>query len=106
MSGVRDRRAWGCLLGKRKSASTLTLLGCTIRQLRDHLESQFGPGMTWDNYGLRGWHIDHKRPCASFDLTDPEQQAACFHFSNLQLQPLWAEENLRKGARIGQWPLD
>ncbi len=51
--------------------------------------------MTWDNYGK--WQIDHKIPCASFDLTDPEQQKSCFHFSNLQ--PLWAKDNNSKGAK-------
>ena len=61
-----------------------------------HLEAQFKPGMTWDNYGLKGWHVDHIRPCASFDLRDPEQQRRCFHYTNLQ--PLWAEENLKKGS--------
>jgi len=52
--------------------------------------------MSWDNYGYRGWHIDHIRPCASFDLTDPEQQRECFHYTNLQ--PLWWQDNLRKGT--------
>lgn len=82
-----------------KSASTLELLGVDdISVVREHLESLFQPGMTWENHGLRGWHIDHIRPCASFDLTDPEQQRACFHYTNLQ--PLWAHENLSKGDRL------
>lgn len=84
--------------GAVKSASTMKLAGCTAKQLRAHLESQFKPGMSWDNYGVDGWHIDHIRPCCSFDLTDPEQQKECFHYSNLQ--PLWASENLSKG---GKW---
>lgn len=54
--------------------------------------------MTWENYGVHGWHIDHIRPCKSFDLTDPEQQKECFHYTNLQ--PLWWWENLEKG---GKW---
>jgi hypothetical protein len=53
--------------------------------------------MSWDNYGFRGWHIDHKKPCALFDLSLPEQQRECFHFSNLQ--PLWAADNLAKGVK-------
>jgi hypothetical protein len=57
---------------------------------------RFRPGMTWENYGPV-WHVDHIKPCAKFDLTDPDQQRACFHFSNLQ--PLFADENLRKGGR-------
>jgi hypothetical protein len=83
------------LKGYAKSAATLELLGCALEELRVHLEVRFVSGMTWDNYGQ--WHIDHIRPCASFDLTDPEQQRQCFHYTNLQ--PLWAADNLRKGAR-------
>ena len=62
----------------------------------DHLEKQFQPGMSWDNHGYDGWHVDHIRPCASFDLTDEEQVRKCFHYTNLQ--PLWAKDNLRKGS--------
>jgi hypothetical protein len=51
--------------------------------------------MTWDNYGE--WHVDHIQPCASFDLSDPKQLAECFNWSNLQ--PLWAKENISKGAK-------
>jgi hypothetical protein len=81
-----------------KSENTLELLGCSIEQTRQHLESQFKEGMTWDNYGSYGWHIDHIIPCSSFDLTDPEQQKQCFHYTNLQ--PLWWQENLSKGSKI------
>ena len=81
----------------RKRLKTLDFVGCSIQEVCRHLESQFLLGMTWDNYGLHGWHIDHIRPCASFDLTDPEQQKQCFHYTNLQ--PLWAADNIRKGAK-------
>lgn len=89
-------------LGK-KSASTRELVGCTLAELMAYLEARFLPGMTWENYGLGAdkWHVDHVRPCASFDLTNPEQQRACFHFTNLQ--PLWQPDNMRKGAKV---PLD
>ena len=80
-----------------KTIQTFQLVGCTITELRQHLETQFIDGMTWENYGRHGWHIDHIRPCASFDLTDPEQQRQCFHYTNLQ--PLWAVDNIRKGAK-------
>jgi hypothetical protein len=83
------RRGW-----IKKSANTRDLLGCGYPELRAYLESQFRPGMTWENYGPV-WHVDHRKPCASFDLTDPVQQQACFHHTNLQ--PLFAEENLKKG---------
>lgn len=77
-----------------KSASTIELLGCSFEDCRKHLEAQWQEGMTWDNYGIDGWHIDHIKPCASFDLTDPKQQAECFHYTNLQ--PLWAIDNIKK----------
>lgn len=80
---------------EKKEAATKELVGCSIEQLWSHLEAQFQPGMTRENYG--DWHVDHVRPCASFDLADPAQQRECFHFSNLQ--PLWARDNLAKGAR-------
>ena len=78
-----------------KSARTLELLGCDIEFLRQHLSNQFTEGMTWDNYGE--WHVDHIKPCSAFDLTDPEQQLQCFHYTNLQ--PLWAIDNLSKSDK-------
>lgn len=81
-----------------KCDSTFKLLGCSLEQLLEHLEKQFTKGMTWQNYGNKGWHIDHIRPCSSFDMSDPEQQRKCFHYTNLQ--PLWAEDNMKKGDKI------
>ena len=76
-----------------KSDSTMELVGCPIEFLRGYLEARFQEGMNWENHGE--WHVDHIRPCASFDLSDPEQQRKCFHYTNLQ--PLWASDNLSKG---------
>ena len=81
--------------GSKKAAKTEELLGCTVAEARVHLESQFLRGMTWDNHGE--WHIDHIRPCASFDFSDPQQQKECSHYSNLQ--PLWAKDNLSKSDK-------
>lgn len=72
------------------------LTGCSILELRLYLENQFTEGMTWKNHGMHGWHIDHIKPCAMFDLTDPEQQKECFHYTNYQ--PLWAVDNLKKSS--------
>lgn len=83
--------------GVSKAATSRELLGCDVDFLRGYLSVFFKPGMTWENYG-KVWHIDHKRPCASFDLTNLEQQKQCFHWTNLQ--PLFARENLQKGARV------
>ena len=94
--------------GGRKDSPTFGLIGCTVDFLMEHLESLFGAGMTWDNYGAyrRGgpmkWQIDHIIPCAAFNLTDLEQQKECFHWTNCQ--PLWADENIRKGKRL-DWKL-
>jgi len=67
----------------KKSKSAAILLGCTIEHLKNHLELQFLPEMSWENHGTV-WEIDHIKPCASFDLTDPNQQKECFHYTNLQ----------------------
>lgn len=92
---VRANRA---LNGEDKSASTRELIGADPEFVKKHLESQFEEGMSWDNNTSDGWHKDHIIPCASFDLSDPEQQKKCFHWSNLQ--PLWAKDNLSKGAKL------
>jgi hypothetical protein len=78
----------------RKSKSTEELLGCRVSELAVHLQSRFEEGMTWERFLAGEIHIDHIVPCALFDLSLLEEQAECFHFSNLQ--PLWATDNLRK----------
>jgi hypothetical protein len=91
------------LNGKAKSAKTMELLGCSIDMLKEHLEAGFDDKMTWENYGTY-WHVDHIRPCASFDLIDPAQQRECFNWTNLQ--PLEAIENIRKGAKLDWAPAE
>lgn len=81
-----------------KSARTLTLLGCSIEFLREHIEKQFKPGMTWKNHGQHGWHVDHILPCAAFHLQHSEEQEICFHWTNLQ--PLWASHNRSKHDKL------
>ena len=95
-----SRRLNVALKNNQKKGSILVMLGCSIPELKKHLESQFQPGMSWDNYGLHGWHIDHIKPLAAFDLTDENQVKQACHYSNLQ--PLWAEDNLRKGTKHEQ----
>jgi hypothetical protein len=72
--------------GTGKSKRTMELVGCTVPELVKYLEAQFKPGMTWGNHGNHKdeWNIDHIVPCAFFDLSDPEEQKKCFHFSNMQ----------------------
>lgn len=90
------KRIWDALKGNSKSQKTAELIGCTIPQLRLWLVQQFWTGMTLENYGY--WHVDHIRPCSSFDLSNPSQQKECFHYSNLQ--PLWGRDNLIKSDKI------
>jgi len=80
---------------ERKSSQQLT--GISWEDLKTYLESRFLPGMTWENYSKYGWHIDHIRPLSSFDLTDKVQLEQACHYSNLQ--PLWAKDNISKGAK-------
>ena len=90
-------RIWQVLVRNSKSAKTMILLGCTVEFFKEHLEKQFDEKMSWENYG-KYWHVDHIKPCASFDLTKPEEQKKCFHWTNLQ--PLEGRENESKGAKL------
>lgn len=80
-----------------KSKKFHDLLGCSLENLKKHLESKFKKGMTWENHGLHGWHIDHIKPLSKFNLIEPEEQKKAFHYLNLQ--PLWAIDNIRKGNK-------
>lgn len=91
-------RLYHAVKSESRASSTLVYLGCSIPELKVHLEDQFANGMSWDNYGE--WHIDHIRPLASFDLTSEEELHKACHHSNLQ--PLWAIDNIMKGARYGE----
>ena len=82
--------------GNQKSGTTIELLGCSIENLKKYLETKFTSGMTWENYNLTGWHIDHITPLDKFDLTDELQIRIACHFTNLQ--PLWCEDNYSKGG--------
>ena len=96
IANLTRRRIILALKGTFKSSNSLKLTGAPNWEfVWKHLESTFKPGMTKENHGL--WHIDHIRPCASFDLSKPEEQLKCFHYTNLQA--LWANENLSKGSK-------
>jgi hypothetical protein len=93
-------RIWLALKGGAKSQTTMLLVGCDMPSLKAHLESFFQSGMSWGNYGNRrgNWSVDHIRPCASFNLLEPEQQRQCFHYTNLQ--PMWHIDNILKRDHI------
>ena len=80
-----------------KVGSAVKDLGCSIEELKKHLEAQFQPGMSWNNWSFEGWHIDHIKPLSKFNLTDKEEFIKACHFSNLQ--PLWSGDNLKKGNK-------
>ncbi len=98
----RLRRTLACRINKAirrrgKSGVTSALVGCDISFLMGYIEARFKPGMTWKNYGTV-WEIDHRIPCAAYDLSDPSHQRSCFHYTNLQ--PLFSVENRRKNATL------
>ena len=84
-------------LNIKKELKTLELLGCSLDFFKKWIESQFEEDMTFENHGSL-WHIDHVRPCASFDLLDQEDQKECFNWKNLQ--PLDGGENQSKNDKV------
>lgn len=76
--------------------SWFNVVGYTAKELRDHLERQFLPGMTWENRGANGWHIDHIVPISAYKYDSPEHPdfRACWALANLR--PLWAMDNIQK----------
>ena len=79
-----------------KKNKTIDIVGCTPQELKTHLERQFQDGMSWDNYGFYGWHIDHIIPLSS--AQNEEEIYKLCHYTNLQ--PLWAKDNLSKGDKL------
>lgn len=86
-------RVYSALKFKTKKETTKKLLGASVEHVRLFIEEQFQDGMTWDNI-----HIDHMMPCKSFDMSNKLEQQKCFHYTNLQ--PLFANKNLQKSAKI------
>ena len=81
-----------------KAGSAVKDLGCSIEEFKNYIASKFQEGMSWENWGYKGWHLDHIIPLASFDLTNREQFLKACHYMNYQ--PLWAADNLIKGSKI------
>jgi hypothetical protein len=82
-------------LKSNKNKRTMEYVGCTIEELKVHIEAQFEPGMTWANQG--DWHIDHIIPL-KYNNPTLEDVIERLHFVNTQ--PLWAAENIAKGNRF------
>jgi len=93
---IRSRLRFA-IKNKSKQGSAIKNLGCSIDELKTHLENKFQEGMTWDNWTNNGWHIDHIKPLCHFNLEDPKQLAEACHYTNLQ--PLWSYDNISKGNK-------
>ena len=81
-----------------KNNPTFELVGCGPKELKLHIEKQFLPGMSWDNYGRNTWHIDHIIPLAKARTYEDVVQLRLMHYTNFQ--PLWAKDNMRKSDLI------
>jgi hypothetical protein len=77
-----------------KKCRSFDLLGCSMSEFKSHIERLFQPGMTWENYGYHGWHLDHVIPISMFDVMDEKEAKMAMRYTNLQ--PLWWHENLQK----------
>lgn len=86
------------LKGNAKKGSAIVMLGCTIEHFKQYIASKFQEGMSWDNWGATGWHLDHIQPMCSVDVKNIEELKKVCHYTNFQ--PLWAKDNLSKG---GKW---
>jgi len=94
------QRLFRAFKGGTRTGSAVRDLGCSIAELKSHLEELFLPGMSWDNYGKGPdkWCIDHIAPLSSADLTNRNQLLSVCHYTNLQ--PMWFEDNLRKSDEV------
>ena len=88
-----------------KPKHTMEYVGCSVDFFKQYLQSKFKAGMSWNNWGdgrngrgMQEWHIDHIKPCASFDLSKEEQKRKYFHYTNQR--PLWAKDNIEKHDKI------
>jgi len=81
------------------------LVGYSIEDLKNHLESQFTKGMNWGNYGKHGWHIDHIRPVSDFNFVSPDDPDFKVCWSLWNLQPMWGKKNMSKGSKCEAPPL-
>lgn len=88
------------LSGNKSGRSWERLVSYTLEELKKHIEKQFTEGMTWNNYGKKGWHIDHKIPQSVFNFIKPEHRdfKRCWALNNLQ--PMWAKDNMTKKAKL------
>jgi len=97
VKNIRSRIGFALKRNIKKSETTKSLLGCSVEYFKKYFQDRFTDNMTWDDFMNGDIHIDHIKPCKEFNLTIPEEQKKCFHYTNLQ--PLWWYDNLKKGAK-------
>lgn len=90
------RRFYMAIKGGAKGGSAVRDLGCSIKDFKIHIEGLFEVGMSWDNWGVSGWHLDHIEPLCSFDLTIHEDVKIACNYKNIR--PLWAGDNRNKST--------
>lgn len=90
-------RLYAAIRSEQISGTIIDELGCSIAFFKHYIAAKFSPGMTWENWGIVTWHLDHIKPLSSFDLTNRSQYLEACHYTNYQ--PLWAEENRAKRTR-------
>lgn len=92
------RRLWAFFKNQNKTGKTVEMIGCSWEYLKKYIESKFEDGMTWNNHGYYGWHIDHIIPLSTAKTKDDIHRLN--HYTNLQ--PLWAEDNFKKKDKISE----
>jgi hypothetical protein len=90
----------GLTRGAKGGRGTFYLLGYTVDELKTHLEKQFSDGMTWNNYGLHGWHVDHEIPLSVHNYETPDDPDFKRAWALSNLQPMWGPDNIRKSAKL------
>ncbi|MEY9198718.1 hypothetical protein ABIA16_003834 [Sinorhizobium fredii] len=86
--------------GSKRGRRTFDLLGYSVDELKAHLEKLFLPGMSWENYGKGGWHVDHIIPLSAFNYEAPEHEDFKRAWALSNLQPLWETDNIKKSNKI------
>jgi len=95
MTPIIRRKTYYALVKSKKLNQYSELLGCTVKEFRQHIEEQFEDNMTWENQGE--WTIDHIKPIYSFDLSKKKEFFEASHYTNCQ--PLWMIDNCKKGYK-------
>lgn len=97
LSRVVSYQIWRSLKDVKAERHWENLTTFTLQELKENLESKFQPGMTWENQGKEGWHIDHIIPqdvFLPFESESDEKFKICWSLHNLR--PLWSKENLNR----------